>query len=65
MLQAKRKYLSGPNTIVYIEREVCVWVCHLQFKDHVEHALGTVGLQQLDNVRMLQHVTYCGFAFQI
>lgn len=42
-----------------------VGVLYLQFEDHVEHALGTVGLQQLDNVRMLQHVTYCGFAFQI
>lgn len=44
---------------------LCVGVSHLQLEDHVEHALGTVGLQQLDNVRMLQHVTYCGFAFQI
>lgn len=40
-------------------------MCYLQLEDHVEHALGTVGLQQLDYVRMLQHVTYCGFAFQI
>lgn len=76
---SKRKYLSGLNTIVDTAREMereedislslrlylCVGVSHLQLEDHVEHALGTVGLQQLDNVRMLQHVTYCGFAFQI
>jgi len=38
---------------------------NLQLEHHVEHSLGTVGLQQLDNVRMLQHVTYCGLALQI
>lgn len=45
--------------------DMYVGECYLQLKHHVEHALGTVGFQQLDYVRMLQHVTYCGFAFQI
>lgn len=38
---------------------------HLLFEYHVEHALGAVGLQQFDNMWMLQHVTYCCLAFQI
>ena len=36
-----------------------------ELENHVEHALGTVGLQELDDVRMFQHVTYCGLAFQV
>lgn len=63
---SKKEIFKWPKyNCIHRKGGVCVWVCHLQFKDHVEHALGTVGLQQLDNVRMLQHVTYCGFAFQI
>ena len=36
-----------------------------ELENHVEHALGTVGFQELDNVWMFQHVTYCGLAFEV
>lgn len=38
---------------------------HSQFKDHVEHAVGAVGLQQLYNVGVFQHVADAGFPLQI
>lgn len=38
---------------------------HSQFKDHVEHAVGAVGLQQLHNVGVFQHVADAGFSLQI
>lgn len=45
----------------------CVWGyrSHLQFKDHVEHAIGAVGLQQLHDVGVFQHVADAGFSLQI
>ena len=37
----------------------------LQFKDHVEHAIRAVGLQQLHDVRVFEHVADTGLALQI
>lgn len=37
----------------------------LQFKDHVEHSIRAVGLQQLHNVGVLEHVTDTGLALQV
>lgn len=38
---------------------------NLQFKDHVEHAIRAIGLQQLHNVGMLEHVTDAGLTLQV
>lgn len=46
---------------VSISREIS----YLLFKHHVQHSFGAVRLQQLHNMRMLQHVTYCSFTFQV
>lgn len=42
---------------------VCVW--DLQLEDHVEHAVGAVGLQQLHDVGVFQHVADAGLPLQI
>ena len=36
-----------------------------ELEDHVKHALRAVGLQQLDDVRMLEHVTNGGLPLQV
>ena len=36
-----------------------------EFKDHVKHALRAVGLQQLHNVWVLEHVANRGLALQV
>lgn len=38
---------------------------HLQFKDHVEHAIGAVSLQQLHDVGVFQHVADARLSLQI
>lgn len=38
---------------------------HLQLKDHVEHAIRAVGLQQFHDVRVFQHVADTGLSLQI
>lgn len=38
---------------------------YLQFKHHIQHALWAVSFQKLDNVWMLQHVTYCSLSLQV
>lgn len=37
----------------------------LQFKDHVEHAIRAVGLQELHDVGVFQHVADAGLSLQI
>lgn len=37
----------------------------LQFKDHVEHAIRAIGLQQLHDVGVFQHVADTGLSLQI
>lgn len=44
---------------------VCMVGEDLQFKDHVEHAVGAVGLQQLNDVGVFQHVADAGLSLQI
>lgn len=53
----------------YLER-LLTWnnninLVYLQFKDHVEHPFAAVRFQELDNVWVLEHMTDCGFAFQV
>lgn len=38
---------------------------NLQFKDHIEHAIRAIGLQQLHNVGVLEHVTDAGLTLQV
>ena len=53
---------AGGRSFDNLEAEVCA---RHEFENHVEHALRAVGLQQLDDVRVLQHVADGGLALEV